>query len=68
LIANLGIQGVWTPQAEALFDIRGTDTDATSYVDHSVAAVLASAEEVNCAMLLLPPLLFLLMGHLDMKP
>ena len=45
LIADLGVKGVWTPQAEALFDVRVTDTDASSYVNHSVAAVLASAEE-----------------------
>jgi len=32
---------------EALFDIRGTDMDPASYVDCSVAAVLASTEEVK---------------------
>ena len=47
LIAYLGVRGVWIPQAEALFDIRVTDTDAASYIDHSVVAVLASAEEVK---------------------
>ena len=45
LIADLGVRGVWTPQAEALFDVRVTDMDASSYVNRSVAAVLASAEE-----------------------
>jgi len=38
LIAELGIQVVWTSQTEALFDIRVMDTDADSYVYHSVAA------------------------------
>jgi len=46
-IALIGIWGVWTPQAEVLFDIRVTDTDTASYVDCSVATVLASAEKVK---------------------
>ena len=45
LIADLGIRGVWIPRAEALFDVRVTDTDATSYVGRSVSAVLFGAEE-----------------------
>ena len=45
LIANLGVRKVWTPQAEALFDVRVTDTDASSYINRFVAAVLASSEE-----------------------
>ena len=45
LIADLGVRGVWIPQAEALFDVRVTDTDAASYVNRSVSAVLATAEE-----------------------
>jgi len=45
LIANLGVRGVWIPQAEALFDVRVANTDAASYVNHSVSAVLATAEE-----------------------
>jgi len=45
LIADLGVRGVWIPQAEALFDVRVADTDAASYVNHSVFAVLATAEE-----------------------
>ena len=45
LIADLGVWGVWTPQAEALFDVRVTDADAASYADHSVALVLHNAEE-----------------------
>ena len=36
LIADLGVRGVWTPQAEALFDLRVTDTDASSYVNFSL--------------------------------
>ena len=39
------MKGVWILQAEALFDVRVTDTDATSYINHSVSAVLATAEE-----------------------
>ena len=45
LIADLGVRGVWIPQGDALFDVRVVDTDATSYVNHSVSTVLASAEE-----------------------
>ena len=45
LIADLGVRGVWIPQGEALFDVRVVDTDAASYVNCSVSAVLASAEE-----------------------
>ena len=42
LIADLGI---WIPQAEALFDVQVTDTDAASYVGQSVSAVLSSDKE-----------------------
>lgn len=45
LIANLGARGVWIPQAEALLDVKVPDTDAGSYVNHSVSGVLATAEE-----------------------
>ena len=44
LVADLGIHGVWQPQAEALFDICVIDTDAQSYQSHSPQSVLASAE------------------------
>ena len=44
LFADLGVRGVWEPQAMALFDIRVVDTDARSYLSHSPSAVLASAE------------------------
>ena len=37
--------GVWQPQGEALFDVRVIDTDAQSYISHSVAVVLVGAEE-----------------------
>ena len=45
LIADLGIRGVWLPQIEALFDIRVTDANATSYLSRSVKNVLTTAEE-----------------------
>jgi hypothetical protein len=44
LFADLGVRGVWQPQSEALFDVRVVDTDAQSYVQRSVSAVLATAE------------------------
>ena len=44
-VADLGIRGVWEPQAEALFDLRVIDTDAQSYHSRSPQSVLASAEE-----------------------
>jgi hypothetical protein len=44
LVADLSIRGVWIPQAEALFDIRVTDTDAQSYRNLSPSDVLSTAE------------------------
>ena len=44
LVADLGVRGVWQPQAEALFDVRVVDTDAQSYSQRAVTAVLSSAE------------------------
>lgn len=38
---------VWLPQIGALFDVRVTDADALSYISHSVADVLVTAEEVK---------------------
>ena len=35
LVADISIRGVWIPQAEALFDIIVTDTDAQSYLSSS---------------------------------
>ena len=45
LVADLGVRGVWLPQAEALFDIRVVDTDAQSYSNHTPREVLAMAEK-----------------------
>ena len=45
LVADLGIRGVWLPQAEALFDIRVVDTDAQSYSSRTPREVLKSAEK-----------------------
>jgi len=42
------VRGVWIPQAEALFNVRVADTDAASYVNHSVSAALTTAEEKKC--------------------
>ena len=44
LVADLGIHGVWSPQSEALFDIRVTDTDAQSYLGHAPESILFRAE------------------------
>ena len=44
LVADLGVRGVWQPQAEALFDVRVVDTDTQSYVQRAVSSVLATAE------------------------
>ena len=43
LVTDLGVRGVWEPQAEALFDICGVDTDAQSYTHCTVSAVLTAA-------------------------
>ena len=40
---DLGVQGLWSPQTEALLDIRIIDTDAPSYKHHTPEAVLESA-------------------------
>ena len=44
LIADLGTHGAWIPQTEILPDVYVTEVDAPSYVHHSVADVLASAD------------------------
>ena len=44
LMADLSVRGVWQPQTVALLDVRVIDTDAQSYVDRSVDAILSSAE------------------------
>ena len=45
MIVNLGVSGTWILQGEALFDVTVADTDADFYVNCSVSAVLATAEE-----------------------
>jgi len=76
LFADLGVRGVWILQAESLFDGRVADTDAASYVNHSVSAVLATAEEekkhkyLSAAELChasFTSLLYQLMRHLSMR-
>ena len=47
LIADLSIRGVWQPQTVALLDVRVTDTDAPSYSQRVVSAILSSAEEAK---------------------
>ena len=42
LCLDLGIQGVWQPQVEALFNIHMIDTDASSYRWRSPVSVLDS--------------------------
>ena len=44
LIADLCVNGVWLPQAEALFDICVVDTDAQSYLHHNPGRVLLNAK------------------------
>ena len=45
LVADLSVRGVWLPQAEALFDVRVSDTDAQSYLSQSPSEVLLNAEK-----------------------
>ncbi|KAL5493875.1 hypothetical protein EMCRGX_G015109 [Ephydatia muelleri] len=40
LRADLGIRGVWTPQVEALFDIKVIDTDAPSHLHRTPESIL----------------------------
>ena len=39
LRADLGIQGIWTPQVEALFDIKVIDTDAPSHLHRTPESI-----------------------------
>ena len=39
LRADLGIRGVWTPQVEALFDIKVIDTDAPSHLHRTPESI-----------------------------
>ena len=43
-IADLGVRSFWLPQAEALFDVCIVDTDAQSYVIHTLKSVLFGTE------------------------
>ena len=45
LVAYLSVRGVWTPQSEALFDIRIVDTDARSYCSRPPMDILSAVEE-----------------------
>ena len=45
LVADSSVRGVWLPQAEALFDVRVSDTDAQSYLSQSPSEVLLNAEK-----------------------
>ena len=42
---DLGVRGVWQPQAEALFDFKVIDTDAPSYSSCSPESVLESGAQ-----------------------
>ena len=42
---DLGVRGVWQPQAEALFDFKVIDTDAPSYSNHSPESILESGAQ-----------------------
>ena len=42
LRADLGIQGVWIPQVEALFEIKGIDTDPPSHLHRTPESILDS--------------------------
>ena len=42
---DLGVRGVWQPQAEALFDFKVIDTDARSYSSRSPESVLESGAQ-----------------------
>ena len=42
---DLGVRGVWQPQAEALFDFKVIDTDAPSYGNRSPESFLESGAQ-----------------------
>ena len=44
LITDLCVQGMWLPQAEALFDIHIIGTDAQSYLGQSPTQVISVTE------------------------
>ena len=51
LITDLGIRGIWQPQAEALFEIQVVNTVALSYmyIKHTAHAVVLKIQEVEAA-------------------
>ena len=64
LIADLDARGVWQLQSMTLLKIHVVDTDAMSYLSHSPAAVLASAEAEKNKINVLPLLIVMLPLHL----
>ena len=42
--SDLSVRGAWLPQDEALFDVRVVDTDAQSYLSHTLKSLLLHAE------------------------
>ena len=44
LVAHLSVQGVWSPQAEVLFDVCVVETEVQSYLTHTPKSVLFGAE------------------------
>ena len=64
LIADLDARGVWQLQSMTLLKIHVVDTDAMSYLSHSPAAVLASAEAEKNKIIVLPLLIVMLPLHL----
>ena len=53
LVADLGVHGIWSPQSEALFDIRITDTDTQSYLGNAPESILFQAETAKSKSILL---------------
>ena len=43
LVCDLAVRGVWNPQTQVMFDFKIVNTDAYSYVNRPVRAVLESA-------------------------
>ena len=43
LVCDLAVRGVWNPQTQVLFDFKIVNTDAHSYINRPVRAVLESA-------------------------
>ena len=47
LVADLSVRGVWQSQTTTFFDVRVVDSDASSYVQRDVNAVLSSIEHIK---------------------